>query len=353
MLLTVALNPALDLTYVVAALVPGSAMRVTQVHQRTGGKAVNVARVAAAYGGLVCATGLAGGARGQAVRAALGEAGIRDEFEPIAGETRQTVTIVDSGRGGHPTELREPGPTVTADEWTRFQGRYARLAAEASVVVLSGSLPPGVPEDAYATLTSTARAAGPASVIVDAGGAALRLACAAGPDIVNPNERELLAASGDGTVAGAGAGSGSGSGARAGRADRVLAAAESLRQLGASAVVASLGPTGSVAVTAAGRWRVRQPRLAGNPVGAGDALVAGLALGCARAAAADRTGAGRTAADRTAADWTAADWARVLAQASGLAMASVLSPTAGEVDPAEAARLAGQVRIRKIGTFRS
>jgi tagatose 6-phosphate kinase len=118
----------------------------------------------------------------------------------------------------------------------------------------------------------------------------------------------------------------------------VLAAAESLRRLGASAVVASLGRTGSVAVTPAGRWRVSHPRLDGNPVGPGDALVAGLALGTVLGTA----------------DWTAADWTAALARATGLAMASVLSPSAGgEADPAEATRLAESVRIRKIGKLRT
>jgi tagatose 6-phosphate kinase len=93
-------------------------------------------------------------------------------------------------------------------------------------------------------------------------------------------------------------------------------------------------------VTAAGRWRVSHRRLDGNPVGAGDALVAGLAL------AAAEVGPGP-------AEWTAAYWVAALSRASGLAMASVLSPLAGEVDPGEAAQLANTVRIRKMGEFRS
>jgi hypothetical protein len=53
------------------------------------------------------------------------------------------------------------------------------------------------------------------------------------------------------------------------------------------------------------------------------------------------------------ADWTAADWTAALARATGLAMASVLSPSAGEADPAEATRLAESVRIPKIGKLRT
>lgn len=140
-ILTVTLNPAVDVTYLVDRLVPRSATRVASARQRAGGKGVN---------------------------------------KPIAGESRQTLTIVETGRGsagrggaaGHPTDLREIGPEVTLGEWSRFLDRFARLAAVARVVVLSGSLPPGVPDGAYATLTGIARRAG-TPVIVDTGGAAL------------------------------------------------------------------------------------------------------------------------------------------------------------------------------------
>jgi tagatose 6-phosphate kinase len=272
---------------------------------------VNVARVAAACAADVRATGLAGGGRGAQLRACVAGHGIREEFCPIEGETRQTVNIVETERAGLPTELREPGPVVTAAEWNRFVDRFPSLAAEADVVTMSGSLPPGVPADAYATLTSATRSVSAARVIVDAGGEALRLACAAGPDLVKPNEAELLATAGPND--------------EPTRLRRVLAGASSLRDLGAVAVVVSLGRSGSVAVTPDGRWRASHDAVSGgNPVGAGDALVAGLALS------------------------TSTDWPAALKRASGLAVASVLSSSAGDVDPAAAERFEGHVRIREI-----
>lgn len=335
MILTVTLNPAVDVTYLVDRLVPRSAARVASARQRAGGKGVNVARVAAACGADVCATGLAGGSRGELIVAWLAEQGVPAAFEPIAGESRQTLTIVETGRGsagrggaaGHPTELREIGPVVTSGEWSRFLDRFAGLAAAAGVVVLSGSLPPGVPDGAYATLTGIARRAG-TPVIVDADGPALRLACAAGPDIVKPNEGELMSAAGS-----------AGDGMKG--KDRLLIAAAALRGTGAAAVVVSLARAGSLAVTPAGRWRVGHDRLYGNPVGAGDALVAGLALSMAGTAGADR----RWRAE----DWRAEDWRRALVGATGLAMASVLSEAAGEVDPGLAGSLNEKIRVRRLG----
>lgn len=303
MILTVTLNPAIDVTYYLDRLVRQAGLRVDRVLEQAGGKGVNVARVAAACGADVCATGLAGGYRGERLRAGLG---VRDEFCRVEGETRQTVNIVETGRQGLPTELREPGPVVTGAEWDRFVGRFSALAAEADVVTMSGSLPPGVPVDAYAVLTSVTRSVSAARVIVDTGGEALRLACAAGPDLAKPNEAELA------TVA------------RSQPGD-VLTGADSLRDLGATAVVVSLGRSGSVAVTPDGRWRVSHDAVPGaNPVGAGDALVAGLAL------------------------YPSGDWPTALRRASGLAMASVLASSAGEIDPAAAGQFAANIRIRKI-----
>lgn len=314
MILTVTLNPALDVTYWVDRLAVRSATWVPRVRQRAGGKGVNVARAAAAArpAVTVCATGLAGGLRGAAIRADVARLGVREEFEVIAGESRQTVTIVEDHQPAtrHPTELREQGPAVGTDEWNRFLRRFGALAGDARVVVLSGSLPPGIPGDAYATLTLAARRAG-ARVIVDTGGQALRVACAAVPDIIKPNESELADALPP---------------VRQDRGGRVVAAAQALRELGARAVVASQGHAGSVAVTAEGAWRVTHPRVEGNPVGAGDALVAGLALGQLAPGRVDPAS---------------------LALASGLAMASVQG--SGDVDPAAVERLAGLVRVRRIG----
>ena len=340
MILTVTLNPAIDVTYYVDALVRQSGLRVTRVLERSGGKGVNVARVAAACAADVTATGLTGGRRGQQLRADVAEAGIHEEFCQIKGETRQTVNIVETGRPGLPTELREPGPPVSQAEWDHFRKRFTSLAAEADVVTMSGSLPPGVPADAYATLTALTRSASAAKVIVDTGGEPLRLACAAGPDLVKPNEAELLGATAtDGPT----------------RLDRVLAGAAGLRDLGAAAVVVSLGHSGSVAVTPDGRWRASHSAIpGGNPVGAGDALVAGLALSAVDRRAVGRRAVGRRAADSredeswAAGNWAAGNWPQALRQASGLAMASVLAASAGEVDPAAARRFAEHVRIREI-----
>src|SRR3954471_16517347 len=171
MILTVTLNFALDVTYELDRVVLHAANRVTRVRRRAGGKGVNVARVLRSLGHDAIVAGLAGGVTAEDARAELAAAGLRDELVPIAGETRRTVTVVDAD-AGDATGFWEPGPTVGPHEWTRFRSTYAVLVREAGAVVLSGSLPGGVPRDAYAALCRAAADAG-VPAILDTSGEAL------------------------------------------------------------------------------------------------------------------------------------------------------------------------------------
>ncbi|MET9227845.1 1-phosphofructokinase family hexose kinase [Lentzea sp. NPDC003310] len=275
--LTVTLNAALDVTYRVDALVPGDTHRVTEVAVRAGGKGVNVARMLCALGVPALATGLTGGAAGQVLREDLDRSGVPQAMFPIARETRRTVAVVTGS--GEATLFAEPGPVVTPEEWSGFLRHYTELAATADVVVLSGSLPQGVPDDAYATLVRLA----PVPVVLDADGRALSLGAAAGPAVITPNRGELTAAS---------------------DVDDPLA-------LGAAAALVSDGARGMTAHTAGGVWTAAPPEVVtGNPTGAGDAAVAALVAG-----------------------WHL-PWPRRLAEAVALSAAAVRAPLAGDFDRA-------------------
>lgn len=305
MILTVTLNAALDVTYGVDSLRPRTSHRVGAVHRRAGGKGVNVARVLAGRRRAVTVTGLAGGPTGALIREDLrGVPGLRDELVPVSGESRQTVTVV-SGDDGDATVFNERGPQVGPAEWRAFTDRFAELVREASVVALCGSLPPGLPSDAYARLISRAARSGVPSVL-DTSGAPLLDALDARPDVVKPNAAELAAATG---------------------CDDAVAGAERLRALGARAVVVSSGPGGLLAVTPDGRRCAVPPeRLAGNPTGAGDACVAALAAGLA----------------------DGAPWGDVLREAVALSAAAVACPVAGDVDSAAYERFRTTVTVEDL-----
>jgi tagatose 6-phosphate kinase len=309
-ILTLTLNAALDVSYEVDALVPGASHRVRAVRQRAGGKGINVARILHAAGYPVRVGGFAGGASGDVVRTELTALGMPETLLTIAAESRRTVSVV-SRATGEATLLNEPGPLVTDAEWQRMLATTRQLATSVRVIVMCGSLPPGVPPDAYAQLVAAARAAGAVS-IVDADGAALAAALPAGPDVVMPNAAELTAASG---------------------IEERRAAIERLRTLGAAAVVATFGAEGLTADTPLGSWRgwLSQPLVAVNPTGAGDACAAAVAAGLFRDAS----------------------WPELLKDAVAWSAASVTSPVAGEVDADVVDRMLPSVRLEVFDGSRS
>jgi tagatose 6-phosphate kinase len=306
MILVVSLNPALDVTHHVAGVDWSGVNRPQQVSTAPGGKGLNVARTLHALGGDVQVIGVAGGVTGEAVRAGLAAAGVPGRFTPIAGETRRTFAVVDTGN--HDTALfNEPGPAVTVVEYHAFVVLYENSLAGCDAVVLSGSLPPGLPEDSYAGLAERAAAAG-VPVVLDAGGVALRRGVAAGPAIAKPNLAELQAAVRR-PLAGLAA---------------VAAAAAELRAAGADTVVVSLGGDGLLAVTGEGTWHAVPPaQVAGNPTGAGDAVVAALAHGLVL---------GRP-------------WAERLRHAAALGTACVAAPAAGHFAKADYQRALAATQV--------
>jgi tagatose 6-phosphate kinase len=288
-ILCVGLSPALDVTYRVPRLLPGRTNRVASVQTRPGGKAVNVSRVLAALGEHAHLVVPAGGPTGAELDRRLTEAGIPATIVPDRQETRRTVTTVTDD--GTATVLTEPAST---EAWPELRRVAAELLPSARVLVLSGAVPAGAPPDALADLVQLATARGVPSV-VDTSGEPMRAALAGGPTLVKPNADEL---------------------AELGHDSDPVAAVQLLAGTYDVGVVASLGADG-VAAAAAGRsWTARPAEvLVGNPTGAGDALVAGLA----------RFLAGRSAGPLH-------DLGDALPDGVALAAAAVHRPHAGEID---------------------
>lgn len=299
MILTVTLNAALDVTYELDAVAWGGSNRVGSVRRRAGGKGVNVARVAAALGEDVVATGFAGGDIGNLIRADLEASGLRHDLFPVAGTSRSTLTTVETASDSRATVFNEPGPHISPGEWESFQEHFRRLAESAAVVVISGSLPPGVPNDAYATLASQTDA----PVIIDADGATLSAGAAGRPALMKPNAEELTRATATTTP---------------------QAGAAALQAAGAHAVLVSLGEDGMLAVTPDGTWHARPPHsVEGNPTGAGDAAVAAAARALS----------------------TRDSWPELLRHAVALSAAAVRAPVAGDFDAATYTRFLPRVSI--------
>jgi tagatose 6-phosphate kinase len=297
----VCLNPAIDVTFQVDRLRPGASHRVRHTIQRAGGKGINVARVLHQLGVPVVLTGLVGGRRGEAITAELSAVGVTPQLIEVAAETRRTVTVVDGPAGA--TVFNEPGPPIGTVEWSHFVAAFESVAAAADAVVLTGSLPPGVPPDAYAQLTGRAHACG-VPVLLDAEGIPLRSALPARPDLVKPNEHEA-----------------------APFATGYATALDGLLEAGARNAIVSLGADGLLAAVDDRRYRVRLDEdVAGNPTGAGDALAAVLARGMIGTP----------------------EWELTLREAVAVAGAAVAVPHAGEYDADTADRLRPLVRVQEV-----
>ncbi len=309
----VCLNPALDVTHQVPAVDWSGVNRPAAVHARPGGKGLNVARTLHTLGAEVLVMGLIGGTTGESVTAELAARAVPAAFTWVRGETRRTFTVVD-GRTGQAALFNEPGPLITEDGYAEFRVRYASILGGCAAVVLSGSLPPGLPPGSYAELITMASASG-VPVLLDAHGEALRLGAEAGPAIVKPNLAELE------TFAGRPL-------SRPAVPDRqaVAAAAGELRAAGARAVVVSLGGDGLLADTAEGGWRAVPPAVvAGNATGAGDAAAAGLVHGLAEGY----------------------PWEERLRHAVALGTAVAMAPVAGEFSPADYASVRAGVTVTR------
>ena len=301
-ILCVTTNPAIDITYTIDELRPGTSHRVPTGLARAGGKGVNVARVLHQHGEPAIVVAPIGGPVRVLFVHDLDRAGIPHRLVEVESPTRRTTAIVT--RAGT-TNLNERGEAIDAGDWRRLLAIVRAEAPRPRVIVSSGSLPPQTPAGFCASIVQAASAA-ERPVIVDVGGAQLRAAVAAGATAVKPNRHELFDAMG-GTDP--------------------LDAARRLAAEGSGAVFASLDIEGMLAVLPDGRaWHAQLDHvLDGNPTGAGDAAVAALAQAIAEGATLEEQ----------------------LARATAWSSAAVLAPQAGSIADPQA--LAPRIRITPIG----
>lgn len=267
-IVTLTLNPALDLATTTAQVAPTHKLRCGPVQRFPGGGGINVARVLHRLGADVEAWALAGGAAGAQIGVLLAAEGVPTRLQPIAGDTRENLSVVETSTG---REFRFvlPGPDMAPSEW---QALLTALMAEPDAEratppatrwwVASGSLPPGLPDTTYADLARTARRQG-VRLALDTSGPALAAALQAGVALVKPSLRELrellqqpLAEPGD-----------------------WHRAAMSLVQQGQTEVVAlSMGEQGALLATPGGTWQAPAlPTVAQHgTTGAGDCFLAAL-----------------------------------------------------------------------------
>lgn len=186
-IVTLTINPALDISTSVKKMVPFTKMRCAEPQCDPGGGGINVARVLKRLGVAATAIYPAGGATGQVLSALIEREGVRSIVIPTARETREDMTVFDESTREQ-FRLVFPGALLSEFEWRQCLDAVSRVSSQAAFVIASGSLPPGVPTDFYGRVV---RASDPAAkTIVDTTGAALGAALDAGVHIIKPNLHE-------------------------------------------------------------------------------------------------------------------------------------------------------------------
>ncbi|MBP1040035.1 hexose kinase [Vagococcus sp. BWB3-3] len=274
MILTVTLNPSVDIAYPLDSLTINQVNRCPFAKKTAGGKGLNVTRVIQQMAVPVTATGFLGGPLGIFIKEQLANQQINQHFATIQDETRNCIAILHDN--GQQTEILETGPMITPAELAEFEKIVTTEAKQAAVVTLSGSLPKGAPHTYYAQLLTDLKDTS-AKVILDTSGESLKAVLVGNikPYAIKPNLDELTELTGKKSLL------------------DDLQLIKTLSQPlfeGIPLILVSLGNEGAFVKFNEAFYRVKIPKIkVVNPVGSGDSTVAGLAIALARGAEIDET----------------------------------------------------------------
>lgn len=261
MVTSLSLNPSIDRTVEVPEFALHRTNRITSERRRGAGKGVNVAVVAGRLGLPARCVGFLAEEGGALIAQRLAQEGIETSFVRTPGAVRINMKVLDPARGGL-TELNEPGSPVSAGALEALWALLEREAAGSEYLVLTGSMPPGCPEDLYAQIVR--RFQERCRCVLDADGRLLAKQVKEGPFLVKPNQHELEQAVGEEIKT---------------RQDVRTHACKLIDQ-GVSLVAVSMGGEG--AVLSDGATTLFAPSLpvrVYNTVCAGDSMVAGMLYG--------------------------------------------------------------------------
>ncbi|UAL51795.1 MULTISPECIES: 1-phosphofructokinase family hexose kinase [Metabacillus] len=261
MILVVSLNPAVDIRYSVPEFQPGNINRPVLKEKTAGGKGLNAARVLSLLGYKpLFITGFSGGKQGEWIQSELDCSSIPYHFQEIKEETRTCIAILSSCSQ---TEVLEAGPEISESEMKNFIDLFRAKVKEASLIILSGSLPKGVPADFYRTLGEIIKLE-KKRMLLDSSGESLKYGIEASPFLIKPNLQELSQLLKRKQLS----------------VEEAIKGALSLCEKGVCYTLVSLGSDGAILASEKGVWKAVLPSIEiKNPVGSGDSMLAGAAFG--------------------------------------------------------------------------
>lgn len=265
MILTVTLNPAVDVSYKLDEFSVDAVNRVEDVSKTAGGKGLNVARVLHLLEEDVAATGFLGGSLGDFISGQLDLLGIDDFFVNIAGETRNCMAVIHEGKQ---TEILESGPTILESEAELFLEKFAQDVQKVKMVTVSGSLPKGLATDFYIKLIEIAHQHY-TPILLDTSGTTLTTTLSSDmkPYLIKPNDTEFAGLLGKKSVS----------------ESQIIEALVIPQFANIPWIVVTLGADGAIVKHEQTLYRATSTKIeAINPVGSGDSVVAGFAAGMIR-----------------------------------------------------------------------
>jgi len=265
-IVTLTMNPAIDVSTAVEYVIPDEKLRGGAPAYEPGGGGINVARVIHRLGGPTLALFVAGGPAGQLMHTLLDGEGVPHEAMTIASWTRENLNVLETVTNRQFRFLL-PGPTLLEREWRAVLERLTALTAGAEYLVVSGSLPPGVPPHFYAQVAELAKRGG-VKLVLDASGPPLRRASEEGVYLLKPSLHEFEELSGESKC----------------EESRLPVLGRRLIEQGRCTVlVLSLGARGVLWLTASEHGRLAAPAVpVRSSVGAVDSMVAGIVLALAQ-----------------------------------------------------------------------
>lgn len=307
---TLTMNPALDLSTAVAEVAPFTKLRCGTMRRDPGGGGINVARVVTRLGGQATAIFPVGGSVGMLLERLVKAEGVESHSISISGDTREDFTVFER-KTGNQFRFVTQGPQLSDAEWQDCLDAFVNAAAGAAYAVVSGSLPPGVSDVLFALAAKKMKSLG-VKLALDTTGEGLKAALEGGVAVVKPNQREfsdLLGLSSPDV-------------------DALTAASRELVVNGrAEAVALSLAEEGAILVTRDRAWRAQAPHVeAVSTVGAGDSFLGAMIWSLT----------------------SGEDWREAFRIGVAAGSAALLSPGTDLAHPEAVRRLLPQVRISEI-----
>lgn len=258
MIYTVTFNPSIDYIMFADDFNLNQLNRTSATYKFAGGKGINVSRVLKTLDVQSTALGFVGGFPGAFITNTLHQQNIATDFVEIADDTRINVKL----KTGTETEINAPGPNITQQQFQDLLTKIGQTTPQ-DIVVVAGSIPKSVPEDAYQQIAALTRKTG-AQLVVDAEKDLVESVLSYEPLFIKPNKDELEVMFNT-TI---------------NSDEEVVKYGKEILARGAQSVIISLGGAGAIYIDKSQSLKATVPNgNVINTVGSGDSTVAGMVAG--------------------------------------------------------------------------